>query len=426
MALLFPYHRSITGAGVRKTLSIIRDHIPLRIHEVPSGTRVLDWQIPDEWTIRDAYIKDARGRRVLDYAESTLHVVNSSVPVHKTVSLDELREHVHSLPDRPDWIPYRYAHYQPSWGFCMRHRDLEELRDPVYEVMIDSEFSAGALTYGECILPGEIEDEVLFSCHICHPELANDNLSGIAIATEVARALRQQRLRYTYRFVFVPSTIGAIAWLARNPDCAKNVRHGLVLSNLGDPGDISYKRSRRGDAEIDRIVEHLLIAAGRPCNVRSFTPYGYDERQYNSPGFNLPVGLLTRTPHDCYPEYHTSADNLDFVTRESLADSFAFVMDVINVIETNRTYRNTSPEGEPELGRRGLYRKVAGQTGGREHELPYLWVLSFSDGAHSLLDIAARAGLPYNVVERAASRLLEAGLLGPDMQNRHAAAAVAE
>ncbi|SDF94230.1 aminopeptidase-like domain-containing protein [Limimonas halophila] len=411
IAALVPYHRSITGEGVRQTLRDLREIVPLTIHEVPSGTRVFDWTVPREWAIRDAYIKDTDGRRIVDYRESPLHVVNSSVPVHARMSLNDLRPNIHTRPDQPDVIPYRYAHYQAGWGFCMRHRDFEAMPEGMYEVRIDSAFTDGSLTYGECCIPGASEREVLFSCHVCHPALANDNLSGIAVAAELARTLMNRDLRYTYRFVFVPSTIGAITWLARNEHRTARIDHGLVLSNLGDPGGLTYKVTRNGGTDIDRAMRHLFGYGDRPGTVRPFSPYGYDERQYNSPGFQLPVGLLTRTPHEGYPEYHTSADDLNLLTPEALEDSYDFIMEVVNLVETNRTYLNTCPKGEPELGRRGLYRSVAGHSAGRTAELPHLWVLNLADGAHNLLHIAERAGLAYSLVEQAASRLVEVGLL---------------
>jgi len=409
VAELYPICRSITGDGLRATLRRIAELVPLELHEVPSGTSVFDWTVPPEWNIRDAWIADPKGRRVVDFQESSLHVVNYSTPVRARMSLAELRPHLHALPEQPDLIPYRTSYYRESWGFCLTQRVLDSLPEGQYDVCIDSTLAAGALTYGECVLPGETEEEVLFSCHSCHPSLANDNLAGMAVATFLARWLADQPRRYTYRFVFIPGTIGSIAWLAKNEARTVRVRHGLVLSCLGDAGMPHYKRSQRGNADVDRAVAHVL-AHGGPHEVRDFVPYGYDERQYCSPGFDLPVGCLTRTPNGEYPEYHTSADNPAFVRPESLAHSLGLLQQVVEVLEGNRCYRNLAPRGEPQLGRRGLYRPTGGAAlAGFEFAL--LWVLNQSDGHRSLLDIAERSGQPFPLLAAAAGALRESGLL---------------
>ena len=296
VADLYPICRAITGEGVRETLRRIAEIIPLEQHEVPTGTQVFDWAVPQEWNIRDAYVKDRHGRRVIDFAASNLHVVGYSTPVDARMPLAELREHLFTIPEQPDWVPHRTSYYREAWGFCLSHNALLELEDEVYEVRIDSRLADGHLTYGEYFLPGEQEDEVLVSAHICHPSLANDNLSGIAVATLLARTLTELPHRLSYRFVFAPATIGAIVWLSRNLDVMPRVRHGLVVTGVGDRGRPTYKRSRRGDAEIDRAVEHVLRHSGADYEIEDFSPYGYDERQYCSPGFDLPVGCFMRTP----------------------------------------------------------------------------------------------------------------------------------
>lgn len=411
MAELAPLRRSLTGDGVRETLARIARRIPLVQHEVPSGTPVLDWTVPDEWNVRDAYVATADGTRVIDVRRSPLHLVGYSVPVRARLSLAELREHLFTLPERPDWIPFRTSYYRKTWGFCLSHRQLESLPATDYEVCIDASLEPGALTYGECYLPGTGTDEVLVSAHVCHPAMANDNLSGLAVATFLAAELAARPARrYGYRFLFAPGTLGAIAWLARNEERLGHVRHGLVLACLGDGGRLTYKQSRRTTAEIDRVVAHVLATTGRPHRIVPFSPYGYDERQFCSPGFDLPVGCLTRTPYGQFPEYHTSADDLDFVRPEALADSLAVLRAVVTVLEDNRVYLNTSPRGEPQLGRRGLYRSVGGlDASAEEHAL--LWVLNLGDGRHSLLDIAERAGLSFVAVARAAAALRDRGLL---------------
>ena len=407
---LFPLCRSITGDGLRETLRRVKARIPLETTEVPSGTRVLDWTVPNEWNIRDAWVADARGERLIDFRRSTLHVLNYSTPVRQRMSLADLRPHLYSLPDHPDWIPYRTSYYQANWGFCLEHHRLEQMAEGEYEVVIDSTLAPGALSYGECVVRGTSTDEVLVSCHVCHPSLANDNLSGIAVATALARTLGERRPRYTWRFLFIPGTIGSITWLATHREEARRIRHGLVLSCLGDRGNFTYKRSRRGDAAVDRAVTHVLRSTGTPHTVIDFVPYGYDERQYCSPGFNLPVGCFMRTPNGQYPEYHTSADNLDLVRPEALAASLETVLQIAEVLEGDGLFRNRSPFGEPQLGRRGLYGAVGGsQLPG--FELALLWVLNLGDGAHSLLDIAERAGIPFPTIRRAADALLKADLL---------------
>jgi len=410
-AELFPICRSLTGDGVRETLARIAERIPLEVSEVPTGTRVLDWTVPREWNIRGAWIRGPAGDTVLDFADSNLHVVGYSVPVHATLDRAELAARVHTLPDHPDWIPYRTSYYEETWGFCMEHRRFEALPEGDYEVRIDSTLQDGSLTYGECVLPGSTGQEVLVSCHVCHPSLANDNLSGIAAATWLAARLAAREHRYTYRFLFVPGTIGSIAWLARNEERVGAVRHGLVLAGVGDGGSINYKRSRRGDAAIDRAVEHVLAHRESPSAIRDFTPYGYDERQYGSPGFDLPVGCLMRTPWGEYPQYHTSADDLDFLQPEGLTDTLETLLAVVDVLEGNRAYRNLSPKGEPQLGRRGLYDAVGGRVDRRSATLALLWVLNQSDGGHDLLAIAGRAGMEFELVRWAADRLLDVDLL---------------
>lgn len=411
VARMYPLCRSITGDGVRATLDIVGEYIPLTVHEVPTGTQVLDWTVPQEWNIRDAYVADSAGRRVVDFAASSLHVLGYSVPVAATMPLAELRGHLHTLPDHPSWVPYRTSYYQPEWGFCLAQDTLDAMPDGTYEVRIDSTLADGHLTYAEHVIPGRTADEVIVSCHVCHPSLANDNLAGIAVAVFLARALAEQVPHYTYRFVFAPGTIGAITWLARNAERIERVKHGLVLACAGDPGRLTYKRSRRGDAEIDRVMRHVLAVSERPHRVDEFTPYGYDERQYCSPGFDLGVGSLSRTPYAGYPEYHTSADDLAFVSPEAMQDTLAVCREAFAVLDRNRRYVNLSPYGEPQLGRRGLYDSLGGRSDAKQAQMAMLWVLSLSDGEHALLDVAERSGLPFDAVAAAADALCDAELI---------------
>jgi len=408
---LYPLCRSITGEGLRSTLQMIGDRIPLRIHEVPSGTRVFDWTVPKEWNIRDAYIRNARGERVVDFARSNLHVVGYSVPVRARMSLAELRAHLYTIPEHPDWVPYRTSYFKETWGFCLSENQARALGEGMYDVAIDATLEDGSLSYGELCIPGTSQDEVLVSCHVCHPSLCNDNLSGIAVATSLALAVLAQPRRYSYRFLFLPATIGAITWLALNEELLSRIRHGLVLACVGDAGHATYKRSRRGNAEIDRAVACALRDAGARYELEEFVPFGYDERQYCSPAFDLPVGCLMRTPHGRYPEYHTSADDPAFVRPEALAASLDTCLDTFTILEKNRRYLNTHPRCEPQLGRRGLYRAVADQKDGGLVEKALLWVLNLSDGRHTLLDVAERSGVAFATIAGAAEVLAAHGLL---------------
>ena len=410
---LFPICRSITGAGNRETLAILREQVDLECHEVPSGTEVFDWVIPPEWTIRDAWIKDPQGRKIVDFQQCNLHVVGYSEPVRGRFPLEELQPHLHSLPDQPDLIPYRTSYYQRTWGFCLAHRHREALTPGTYEVCIDADLKPGHLTYGERLIPGASKREVLISTHLCHPSLANDNLSGISVAIHLIQLLQQIPLQYSYRFLFIPGTIGSITWLARHQQEQQDRRiaHGLVLSCLGDAGPLNYKQSRSGDAPIDRAVALALRDTGRPHAIHPFSPYGYDERQYCSPGFNLPVGLLTRSPHGTFPEYHTSADNLSFVQPEALCDSLRLLLRIVELLETDRSYFNCLPYCEPQLGKRGLYDTLGGANDRAQQQLALLWVLNQSDGFAALSAIARKSGLPYPLIRAAADRLVAAGLI---------------
>ncbi|HEU5074698.1 MAG TPA: DUF4910 domain-containing protein [Polyangiaceae bacterium] len=407
---LYPICRSITGQGLRQTLDILSELVPLARTEVPSGTPVLDWTVPNEWNIRDAYIEDSAGKRVVDFAASNLHVVNYSTPVRRRMTLAELRPHLHTLPEQPELIPYRTSYYAETWGFCLSQAQLDTLAEGEYDVCIDSSLEPGALSYGEFVVPGQCEDEVLISTHVCHPSLCDDNLSGVAISVYLARELARLTPRYTHRFLYAPGTIGAITWLAQNRATAPRVKHGLTLTCLGDSRPFTYKRSVRGDSDIDRAAGQVLSHRGDGSQVIDFFPYGYDERQYNSPGFRLPVGSLMRGRHGQFAEYHTSADNLEFVSGERMLESYRVLSDILRLLDENRTYQNLAPFGEPQLGKRGLYRALGGNTI-PDLQLAMLWVLNLSDGEHSVLDIAERSKLEPNTLLVAARLLREHALI---------------
>ena len=409
---LYPICRSITGNGVRQTLDLIGRRIELKRHEVASGTRVFDWEVPLEWNIDDACVLGPDGERVVDFRAHNLHIVSYSEPMRRTLTLEELRPHLYSLPAHPDWIPYRTSYYRRQWGFCMRDQALQAMRPGRYRVQVDSTLAPGSLSYGECFVAGKSREEVLFFTHVCHPSLANDNTSGMAIASFLAGWIGSQPRRYSYRFVFAPGTIGSLCWLSRNQQRLRHVRHGLVLGLLGDAGTLTYKRSRRGDCDIDQLLAYLVAAADPPGSVIDFEPYGYDERQLCSPGFNLPVGRLTRSVNDGYPEYHSSADNLALISPGQLQRSLELCQRAVEILETNRRFINLAPKGEPRLGKRGLYGAMGGRSPAeREHAM--LWILNQSDGSASLLDIAQRAGISYAAIQSAAEELTNAGLLSP-------------
>lgn len=409
MRELFPIPRSLTGRGVRDTLDVLSREIPLELVETPTGTQVFDWVVPREWNLRAAWIEGPDGRRIVDAVDSPLHVLGYSAPVDEVVSLEELRAHSFTHAVEAEWTPYRTSYWEERWGFCLSRRLLDSLEDGDYHVVIDSNLADGSLTSGELVLRGETDDEFLLSTYVCHPALANDNLSGIVVVWALAKALAQQSLRHTYRFLWSPGTLGPLCWLARNQESLDRVQNGLVISCVGDPGPLRYKRSRRGSATVDRASAYVLSREEESV-VGEWQPSGGDERQYCSPGFDLPVGTLSRTPHGLFAEYHSSADDLTLVRGSALAASFRAALEIIDVVETNARYRNLSPYGEPQLGKRGLYQSVPD---GTNPEAAFLWLLNLSDGSSDLLAIAERSGLPFEAVRTAALTLERHGLLEP-------------
>ncbi|MCL4182257.1 MAG: DUF4910 domain-containing protein [Burkholderiaceae bacterium] len=410
MTEMYPICRSITGDGVRRTLDLVARRTSLDRAEIPSGTPAFDWEVPLEWNIRDAYLADLEGRRVIDFQAHNLHVVNYSAPVDRTMTLEELQPHLHSLPDQPNWIPYRTTYYRESWGFCLRHRDREALGPGPYRAVVDSTLELGHLTLAESIVEGSTSGEAIVYTHTCHPSLANDNLTGIAVAAALADALRVERPRLTWRFIFGPGTIGSLVWLSRNEHRLSRLRAGLTIGLLGDAGPLRYKRSRRGDTVTDRVAAYVLAREPFNGRVTDFEPYGYDERQFCSPGFDLPIGRITRSPNGTYPEYHTSADDLSLVRPDKLAESIRVVAQTIAVLDANRRVLNLSSKGEPRLGKRGLYGTLGG-AGPGEFEHALLWVLSLADGSNDLLAIAGRSGIAFELIDRAATALEQAALV---------------
>ena len=430
MVKLYPICRSITGDGVRKTLDIISEQIPLEKHEIPTGTEVFDWTIPKEWNRKDAYVKKSNGEKIINFQKSNLHILNYSVPVHKTVSLSELKDHLFTLPDQPTLIPYRTSYYYENWGFCITHNQFLQLEEDEYEVVIDSTLEDGSLSYGEYFIKGESESEVLLSCYICHPSMCNDNLSGVVLLTFLAKHIKNLSLKYSYRFLFIPETIGAITWLCRNEHNTRKIKHGLVATCVGDSGISTYKKSRQGSAEIDQTVIDVLKNSGDDYKIVDYDPLGSDERQFCSPGFNLPVGSLRKTITLAVSEYHTSADNPHFVQPKYLADSFSKYFKVILKLEENfgkfysknneeelpeidskndQVFLNLNPKCEPKLDKTGVYRKIGGETS--NDALTILWVLNYSDGKHSLRHISLKSGIDLKQIKQAAELLQAKKLL---------------
>ena len=407
---LFPINRSITGNGVRQTLKILSEQIPLKIQEVPTGTKVFDWTIPQEWNLRDAYIIDPQGNKIADFKKCNLHVVGYSVPIDRTLTLDELQEHLYSLPDQPDAIPYITSYYKERWGFCIAHNERLKLKEGKYHVFIDSELKDGYLTYGEFILPGEINKEVFLSTYVCHPSMANNELSGPVVAAFIGKWLASQPRRYTYRIIFIPETIGSITYLSRHlQELKQNMIVGFNISCVGDERAYSYVASRYENTFADKVASNVLSFKHPDFIKYSFLDRGSDERQYCSPGVDLPLVTLSRSKYGTYPEYHTSLDNLDFVTATGLRGGYELIKDCINIIENNRTYRVIC-YGEPQLGRRGLYPNLSTKKSNVSVKT-MMDFIAYADGTNDMIDISNIIGKLVMEIVPIAERLLEAGLV---------------
>lgn len=416
LARLFPINRSLTGDGVRETLRIVQDLAPeFEIHEYASGTQVYDWTIPDEWKIRDGYIADSTGKRLVDFQKNALHVMGYSSPIDAMMSFDELRPHLHTLPQMPDAIPYRTSYFRRAWGFCLTHAELDAF-DPgeTYRVVIDAELFPGQLTLADSRLVGEAGKEFLFSTYCCHPWMANDNLSGIVMMTYVHRLLAARKHRHTYRFVMAPETIGAITYLAHNETAMTKIDGGMIMSCCAGQGKFAYKESYLGDSLIDRAVRVVFRDANRELWHRPFAPDGSDERQYSMPAFRIPMGILAKDKFYDYDFYHTSKDDLSFVTGETLTESLSFYMKVIDVLEENRLLKSKMPYCEPQLGKRGLYPQTGGGmkqgAAGAQSDVEaqvdaITWVMFLADGTMDLLAMSERSGQPFENLVDAAAKL---------------------
>ena len=410
-ARLFPIPRSITGNGVRQTLAILGEQLPgLTVHEVPSGTAVLDWTVPDEWNLRDAYLVGPDGHRVVDVADSNIHVLNYSTPVDTTLTLEELQAHLHSDPEHRDAIPYVTSYYNRTWGFCLTQEQRERLQPGEYRAVIDATLEPGSLTYGDLVIPGDTDDEVFVSTYVCHPSLGNNELSGPLVTTALARWVAAlPRRRYTYRFVFAPETIGAITYISRNLEhLRERVVAAFNLTCIGDDGDYSYLASRMGTLPIDRIARRVVRTRPQPVEY-SYLDRGSDERQYGMPGVDLPMISLMRTKYGAYPEYHTHLDDLTVITPTGLQGGLDLVRDCIAEFEAS-TYYRAAVLGEPQLGRRGLYHGIHGRTVA-DVVLLRTHVLAYADGQHSAADMAELFGIGLGEVQEIIAELAEHDLL---------------
>jgi aminopeptidase-like protein len=424
---LFPIARSLTGEGNRKTFRILQEIVPLEITEYPSGTTVYDWTVPDEWVIRDAYIKTPDGRRLVDYSKCNLHVVGYSGPINQKMTFSELAPRLHMLEGSIEAIPYRTSYYSRDWGFCITETQFKKLESTpgLLEVCIDSELNPkGAMTVGELRVQGESDDEYLVSTYCCHPSMANDNLSGLLTSAFLARDLWSGGTPHrSWRFVFVPETIGAIAYLCHNEAAMKTIHGGLVVATCGGTGPLGYKESYLGDNLVDRAIRLAFRDRGIKPVRYSFVPDGSDERQYSSPGFRIPIATITRDKYYEYPQYHTSLDNLDFVKGDQIVESLALYRDVVQILDQNACYLSNARYGEPQLGRRGLYpsiggginqRGVLGSVGQTKKELDATtWLLFMADGTTDVVDVAERSGVAFSDLVRALKQLVACGLLEP-------------
>lgn len=419
---LWPLNRSLTGNGNRETLKILSEIVDLDISEIPSRTTCFDWVVPPEWNINEAWVKNSKDEKIIDFSKNNLHILGYSIPVHGKYSLDELKEHIYTLPDLPDLIPYLTSYYKERWGICMSHNQFVTLQNDTYEVYIDSNLdSNGSMTIGEAVLKGQSEKEILFSTYICHPSLANNELSGPLVTSFLYEEIKKRKDRYyTYRFLFLPETIGSICYLSKHGDELKQkLAAGYVVTCIGDAGKFTYKKSRKGDSLADRCAELILQQTGEDVIIEDFFPSGSDERQYCSPGFNLPVGSLMRTRYGEYSEYHTSGDNKDFISFEAMEHSVFKYLEIVELLENNFKYINTIPHCEPQLGKRGLYPTLGSQKGRSDFMKSMMWILNLADGENDLIDMSKRSKIPIKDLIPVVKKLMENGILIKNKISNH-------
>jgi len=412
---LWPLNRSITGDGVRESLEILSELIDLEIYEVPSGTECFDWIVPPEWNVKDAWIKNSAGKKIVNFTENNLHLMGYSVPFKGALDLSELKSHLYTLPELPNAIPYRTSYYERKWGFCLSYKQYQQLEEDTYTVYIDSELNEnGSMTYGEAILPGKSKEEFLLSTYVCHPSMANNELSGPLVTAFLYRLINNiDDRRYTYRFLFLPETIGAICYLSKYGDHLKKVlKAGYVVTCAGDDGIFNYKKSRQGNTIADKAAELALEQIKFEYNIHDFFPYGSDERQYCSSGFNLPVGSLMRSMYSNYPEYHTSEDNKSFISFLALSESIKIYFEIIKIIENNKYYLNTNQYCEPFLSNKGIQYLINKNVPGPYSSMQIiLWLLNFCDGEKDLIEISQFCGVKFDILYEYAQKLTEKDLL---------------
>jgi aminopeptidase-like protein len=414
---LFPLGRSITGEGNRQTIEILQEIIPLRLLEIPSHKVVYDWIVPQEWNIRDAWIKDGSGRKIIDFRNSNLHVVNYSLSIHEKMGLNELKSHLHFLTDFPDAIPYRTTYYEKNWGFCLSYNDfIKSFSDgEAYEVFIDSDLKDGSLSIGELVIKGKIDREILISTYICHPSMANDNLSGILLTAFLAKELMERDYNFSYRIIFVPETIGAITYCATNESVMKQIDSGFVITTVGGKGKYGYKQSFDNTHPINSIIEDVFEENNESYITYPFSPNGSDERQYSSQGFRINTASITKDKYYEYDYYHTSLDNLEFVYAENINKSLNLYIQVIDKLDKNIIYKNLTPNCEAKLDKYGLYSKIGGSQVPKEminNELDIMrWLLFYCDGQTSLYSISKKLDKSIKDIYRIASKLEEKCLL---------------
>ncbi len=412
---LFPYNRSITGDGVRKTLDRISLEIPLKQTSVKSGSQVFDRTVPDEWNVKSAKIYAPDGSILVDFAKNNLYLMSYSVPVNKTMSLNELKEHIITDKSRPDSVPYSTSYYNLNWAFCLEYSFVEKMSEGNYHVEIDSSLKPGELIYGESFLDNNSKKTILISSYICHPSMANDSLSGVVTAVQLFKELKKlNNLKYNYRFLFVPETIGTICFLENNKSNIKEVtEYGLVATCLGDKGSFTYKESRDPTRKINKIVKYVFAKRNLSERIKEFCPIGSDERQYCSPGFDLSVGVLTRSMYGEFPEYHSSADNLDFVKEEYLQESLDIFLEIIKTYESNHIFKRNNPYCEPQMGKYDLYRRTGGAGKDEIDKLSQqrMWLLNYADGKTDLIELSEKSGFDIFELKSASEALIKNNLI---------------
>lgn len=411
---LWPINRSLTGNGNRETLKILSELVDMKIREIPSGTQCFDWTVPPEWNVREAWVKDSSGKKIIDFSENNLHLLGYSQGYEGRLTLDELKDHLHSSPEQPEVIPYRTSYYLPRWGFCLSHLQLQSLKEDIYEVKIDAEHNPiGSMTIGEAVIPGETTNEILISTYICHPSMASNELSGPLVSSFLYNKLKSEKTGYhTLRFLFVPETIGAIWYLSENGNrLMKELKAGFVITCIGDDGAFTYKKSRRGNSVADKCAEYVFDNSNAKFTVEDFFPTGSDERQYCSPGFNLPVGSIMRTRYGKYDEYHTSSDNKSYISFEAMEESVNMCAEIIDVIDKNAVYNNLMPFCEPQLGKRGLYPTMGSMKDTSQYVNALMWVLNQSDSSKDLLEISRLSNINFSDIVDASDSLSKSGLI---------------